>query len=100
MARVPTMFRDHPARLAAIAAGEKVFDPGAPCWHGHKAPRTVSTGACFECSRLSKEDQKAKRKAARKIEAIGPLAGPSRSSEAAPKLSGGELFGTAKGAPP
>ena len=94
------MFRDHPARLAAIAAGEESFDPGAPCWHGHQAPRTVSTGACVECGRLNKEAQKAKRRAARKAKSRASPFRPSCSSEAAPKLSGGELLGTIKGAPP
>jgi hypothetical protein len=99
MPRVPTMFRDHPARLAAIAAGEEVFDPGAPCWHGHQATRKVSTGACVECGHLNMLARRAKRTATRKTENNAPLAKPSCPSKAAPKLSGGELFGTVKGAP-
>ena len=47
-----TSHRDHPARLAALAAGEKTFDTGQPCPKGHSSPRYVSNGGCSECTRL------------------------------------------------
>ncbi|UFX45230.1 hypothetical protein HAP47_0000360 [Bradyrhizobium sp. 41S5] len=61
MVRVLACFRNHPAFLAALAAGERTFDPGRPCWHGHKAPREVGGHQqCIECVRLA---QDAKRRA-------------------------------------
>ncbi|WP_426438563.1 hypothetical protein [Bradyrhizobium genosp. P] len=50
---VLAMFRDHPAFLAALAAGERTFDPGRACWNGHKAERLVAGKQdCLECTRL------------------------------------------------
>lgn len=41
----------HPAREAAIAAGEKWYFTGEPCKNGHVAPRMVSCHKCKECGR-------------------------------------------------
>jgi hypothetical protein len=41
---------NHPARLAARAAGQKTFDPGYVCTHSHEADRFVISGHCTACS--------------------------------------------------
>src|ERR1700722_3177436 len=46
---VEAFFKSHPARAAAKAAGEKLFDPGQPCTEGHQAMRYVKNGACVDC---------------------------------------------------
>ena len=56
-------FEHHPARIAAIVAGERRFDIGAPCVNGHHSPRSVANGHCIECDRLF---DAARRKAVRK----------------------------------
>jgi hypothetical protein len=46
----------HPARIAAVAAGETKFDTGVPCRHGHLSPRYVRhDGRCVECERIRQE---------------------------------------------
>lgn len=48
---MPTIY-SHPARLAAIEAGQHRFDTGEPCKKGHfPAPRYIS-GACVHCAKL------------------------------------------------
>src|ERR1700722_7339122 len=42
-------FKSHPARAAAKAAGEKLYDVGRPCPNGHHAVRYVSNGDCVDC---------------------------------------------------
>jgi hypothetical protein len=46
----PPVRTKHPARLAALAAGEKTFDTGQPCSHGHTSLRSTATGKCIECN--------------------------------------------------
>lgn len=48
-----TRFKNHPARLAAIAAGEPSF-VGMPCLHGHNS-RSVAHGRCQACDRLQRK---------------------------------------------
>src|SRR5579872_2681808 len=42
----------HPARLAAIAAGEIKFTTGEPCAMGHTSARYVSNAACVACTAI------------------------------------------------
>jgi hypothetical protein len=42
-------FKSHPARAAAKAAGEKLYDAGRPCENGHHAMRYVGNGNCVDC---------------------------------------------------
>lgn len=42
-------------KAEAIARGEKTYFTGAPCAHGHVAPRRVS-GKCVECCRAQSRD--------------------------------------------
>jgi hypothetical protein len=44
-----TAFRNHPARLAALANSAVKFDPGVPCINGHRALRYVSNSKCVVC---------------------------------------------------
>lgn len=39
----------------AIELGQKWFFTGAPCNHGHIDKRSISRGACYECSRIQKK---------------------------------------------
>lgn len=40
-------------RKAARATGERTFNTGVPCIHGHECPRWTCSGICVECSRVS-----------------------------------------------
>lgn len=55
-------FTNHPARLAAQAAGHKQFH-GPDCSSGHGGVRWVSSGNCVACSR-DRARESARRKAA------------------------------------
>lgn len=39
---------------AAIARGDKTFDPGIPCIRGHISRRNAASGQCQECWRLAR----------------------------------------------
>jgi len=41
--------KSHPARDAAIAAGQKTYVTGVKCQNGHLSPRLVANGNCKEC---------------------------------------------------
>ncbi len=47
----PTL-ADHPARIAALEAGERYFQ-GPPCRWGHDGRRYAVSGACVECRRAA-----------------------------------------------
>ncbi len=38
-------------RYAAKISGEKTYNTGKPCKHGHMSDRRASTGICLECSK-------------------------------------------------
>jgi hypothetical protein len=52
-------FENHPARLAAVAAGGKHFDTGEPCANSHRSPRYVSNGICVECLSIRQQARSA-----------------------------------------
>ena len=45
------------SRETARDAGEKTYDPGAPCVRGHDALRYVANGGCLECMHPGKTDK-------------------------------------------
>ena len=57
---VPAMFRNTTEFLAAKAAGERTFNPGQKCWHGHLAHRTVGHGKCVTCEKIRRVRRAAK----------------------------------------
>ncbi|UGA43746.1 hypothetical protein HU230_0036785 [Bradyrhizobium quebecense] len=77
MAReVLAMFRNHPARLAAVAAGERTFISDRPCWHHPASPRYVSRGQrCVECERIRAE-AKQRAKAAKRRASVKTTSKP------------------------
>jgi 5-methylcytosine-specific restriction endonuclease McrA len=46
-------------RSAAAARGEKRFDPGTPCKHGHSALRWTASSQCEECERATRSTRRA-----------------------------------------
>ena len=46
---MPIAYLNSPLRLAAKAAGEKLFDPQVPCCNNHISPRRTSNGTCVAC---------------------------------------------------
>ena len=49
---------NNPARLAAIAAGEKTFEPGHLCAHSHSSRRYTISGQCCTCTDLKNTKRK------------------------------------------
>jgi hypothetical protein len=45
-----SVLQTHPARLAALAAGEKTFSTEQPCKAAHSSPRYTQTGICVACN--------------------------------------------------
>jgi hypothetical protein len=59
-------FRNHPARLAAIAAGQQTYATiGEPCAKNHEPIRSVHNGTCIECNKLIRRARREAAKAAR-----------------------------------
>ena len=40
-------------RKAALANGDKYYDTGKPCKHGHYSKRSTSSWNCYECNKKS-----------------------------------------------
>jgi hypothetical protein len=55
-------YRNDPARLSALEAGEDRFNPGAPCDFGHVSDRYAGTGVCTECNVRRTRDARDARK--------------------------------------
>jgi Na+-translocating ferredoxin:NAD+ oxidoreductase RnfC subunit len=51
MSRYPPL-KNHPARLAALAAGENTFTIDSPCNNGHNSPRYTFAVRCVACEHL------------------------------------------------
>jgi hypothetical protein len=77
---------NHPARVVALAAGEKTFDTGKACSHGHTSPRYVGTGICIRCQEIRNAKRSTGRKPGRpKVKRVKPKAQPHRVVQSRPR---------------
>ena len=58
-------------RRMAITDGQKYYYPGKPCRNGHASLRYTRSGACVECGRVSRENDRVALEASRAPTFVG-----------------------------
>ena len=71
--RTNYMQKAHPHRSIAKAAGEKYYNTGRPCKHGHTCDRYTADGCCIDCRRtmqIARADKSAEHMRKKRAELI------------------------------